>query len=177
MHGFVEAPFRAMLVAYEHHMKVDQSGYPRNRRPRQPTLLGRIVAVADAFDAGTSRRSYQPFPIPPDSVLREMRDNPSRGYDTLIVRALIGATGIYPPGTLAIFDTFEMGVVIEPSDDPKRAHQPRVRLITDAMGLQTSRTELVDLSEIDPETGMPYRTIIKTLDPERYGIRVADYLI
>jgi HD-GYP domain-containing protein (c-di-GMP phosphodiesterase class II) len=125
MHGFVEAPFRAMLIAYEHHMKLDQSGYPRSYRPRDPTLFGRIVAVADGFDAGTSQRSYQPFPRTPGAVLSEMRDNPRRGYDPLIVRALIGATGFYPPGTLAIFDTFEMGVVVEPSADPKRLHQPR----------------------------------------------------
>jgi HD-GYP domain-containing protein (c-di-GMP phosphodiesterase class II) len=177
MHGFVEAPFRAMLIAYEHHMKLDQSGYPGSYRPRDPTLFGRIVAVADAFDAGTSRRSYQPFPIPPGSVLAEMRDNPRRGYDPLIVRALIGATGFYPPGTLAIFDTFEMGVVVEPSTDPKRLHQPRARVIADAMGLQLAEPLLVDLAELDPATGEPRRTIIKTLDPERYGIRVADYLI
>jgi HD-GYP domain-containing protein (c-di-GMP phosphodiesterase class II) len=177
MHGFAEAPFRAMLIAYEHHMKLDQSGYPGSYRPRDPTLFGPIVAVADAFDAGTSRRSYQPFPIPPGSVLAEMRDNPRRGYDPLIVRALIGATGFYPPGTLAIFDTFEMGVVVEPSTDPKRLHQPRARVIADAMGLQLAEPLLVDLAELDPATGEPRRTIIKTLDPERYGSRVADYLI
>jgi HD-GYP domain-containing protein (c-di-GMP phosphodiesterase class II) len=177
MHGFAEPPFRAMLIAYEHHMKLDQSGYPRNIRPRDPTIFSRIVAVADGFDAGTSRRSYQPFPATPGEVLSEMRDNPRRGYDPLIVRALIGATGFYPPGTLAIFDTFELGVVVEPASDPKRLHQPKARVIADAMGLRLAEPLLVDLAEIDPATGAPLRTIIKTLDPERYGIRVADYLL
>jgi hypothetical protein len=35
----------------------------------------------------------------------------------------------------------------------------------------------IDLSEVDPSTGMPARTIIKTTDPEKYGVKVADYLI
>lgn len=177
MHGFAEAPFRAMLIAYEHHMKLDQSGYPRSYRPRDPTIFSRIVAAADGFDAGTSRRSYQPYPPTPGEVLSEMRDNPRRGYDPLIVRALIAATGFYPPGTLAIFDTYELGVVVEPSSDPKRLHQPKARVIADAMGLMLAEPILVDLAELDPVNGAPRRTIIKTLDPERYGIRVADYLL
>jgi hypothetical protein len=45
------------------------------------------------------------------------------------------------------------------------------------MGLRLAEPQLVDLAEIDPATGGPRRTIIKTLDPERYGIRVADYLL
>ncbi|HEU0054882.1 MAG TPA: HD domain-containing phosphohydrolase, partial [Longimicrobium sp.] len=83
MRGLSELPLRAMLVAYEHHMKIDQTGYPRSIRGRAPSLFGRIVAVADGFDAATTKRSYQAQPWPADRVLREMRDNPSRGFDPL----------------------------------------------------------------------------------------------
>ena len=37
--------------------------------------------MADGFDAATTRRVYQTVPIEPDQVLREMWDNPKRGYD------------------------------------------------------------------------------------------------
>src|SRR5688572_17171432 len=47
MRGLSEVPYRAMLQAYEHHMKVDLSGYPKNKRKRYPTLFSRIVATAD----------------------------------------------------------------------------------------------------------------------------------
>ena len=56
MRGFTDVPFRQMLVAYEHHMKIDLSGYPQNERTRELGLFSRIVAVADGFDAGTSVR-------------------------------------------------------------------------------------------------------------------------
>ncbi|MEQ1857724.1 MAG: HD domain-containing phosphohydrolase, partial [Longimicrobiales bacterium] len=105
MQGFADMPYRQMLMAYEHHMKIDLTGYPQNRRPREPTLFTRICAVADSFDAGTSVRSYQYQPWPPDAVLQEMRDNPKRGLDTLLVKVLITATGVYPVGTLVILDT------------------------------------------------------------------------
>jgi HD-GYP domain-containing protein (c-di-GMP phosphodiesterase class II) len=94
LHGFPEMPYRQMLIAYEHHMKIDLSGYPKNRRERKPTLFSRIVSVADAFDAGTSVRSYQYEPWPPDAVLKEMRDNPKRGFDPVLVKALNNATGV-----------------------------------------------------------------------------------
>jgi HD-GYP domain-containing protein (c-di-GMP phosphodiesterase class II) len=177
MQGFVDVPYRQMLMAYEHHMRVDLTGYPQNRRPREPTLFSRIVAVADGFDAGTSVRSYQYEPWPPDAVLQEMRDNPKRGFDTLLVKVLITATGVYPVGTLVILDTHELAVVSKVNPNPELLHRPRVRVISDAVGLPLSDPVTLDLAQNDPVTGAPVRQIIKTTDPQKYGIRVSDYLI
>ena len=176
MGGFGDVPYRQMLMAYEHHMKVDSSGYPQNARPRIPSLFSRIVAVADGFDAGTSVRSYQYQPWPPDEVLKEMRDNPRRGFDPLLVKALINATGVFPIGTLVILDSLELAVVSGVNPDPQRLHQPRVKVISDSMGVPVSDPTTLDLSELDPSSGRPFRQIIKTTDPQKYGIRVSDYL-
>jgi HEAT repeat protein len=176
MHGFADTPYRQMLMAYEHHMKIDLTGYPSNTRPRQPTLFSRIVAVADAFDAGTSVRSYQYEPWSPDAVLKEMRDNPKRGQDVLLVKALITATGVYPVGTLVILDTRELGVVAQVNPDLSLLHRPTIRLISDPQGRPLARPLTVNLSKSDPATGQ-VRKIIKTTDPQRYGIRVSDYLL
>lgn len=177
MQGFADVPYRQMLMAYEHHMKTDLSGYPKSRRTRDPTVFSRIVSVADAFDAGTSVRSYQYEPWPPDAVLQEMRDNPKRGFDTLLVKVLITATGVYPVGTLVILDTHELAVVSQVNSDPELLHRPRVRVISDPVGLPLSEPVSLDLCENDPATGAPIRQIIKTTDPQKYGIRVSDYLI
>lgn len=176
MHGFADVPYRQMLMAYEHHMKMDLTGYPSNKRTREPTLFSRIVSVADAFDAGTSVRSYQYNPWPPDAVLREMRDNPKRGFDPLLVKALITATGVYPVGTLVILDTHELAVVSEVNKNPDLLHRPKVKVISDAMGVPLSDAVTLDLAVNDPATGAAARTIIKTTDPQKYGIRVSDYL-
>ena len=170
MRGFSELPYRQMLMAYEHHMKIDLSGYPQNERLREISLFSRIVAVADGFDAGTSVRSYQYEPWPPDEVLKEMRDNPRRGFDQLIVTALITATGVYPIGTLVILDTQELAVVSKTNPAPEHIHEPTVRVISDAKGgpLETPVTLDIAVSE---------RTIVRTTDAQKYGIRVSDYLI
>ena len=177
MRGLSELPLRAMLMAYEHHMKIDQTGYPVSSRPRDPTLFGRIVAVADGFDAATTQRSYQAQPWPPDRVLREMRDNPTRGFDPLLVKAFISMTGIYPVGSVVILDTFELAVVTARNPKPEAMHQPIVQVIYDSMGVRVEPPRTLDLSEPDPATGKPLRTIIKTTDPERYGIHVGDYFV
>jgi len=177
MRGLSEVPLRAMLVAYEHHMKVDQTGYPRSIRRREPTLFGRIVAVADGFDAATTKRSYQAQPWPADRVLREMRDNTTRGFDPLVVKAFISMTGIYPVGSVVILDTFELAVVVQTSPNPECLHQPVVKVIFDSMGVPVVPARQVDLAETDPATGSPRRTIIKTTDPDRYGINVGDYFV
>ncbi|HSH76266.1 MAG TPA: HD domain-containing phosphohydrolase, partial [Longimicrobiales bacterium] len=135
LHGFSDMPYRQMLMAYEHHMKIDLTGYPPNKREREPTLFSRIVAVADAFDAGTSVRSYQYEPWPPDAVLQEMRDNPKRGFDPILVKALITATGVYPVGTLVILDTHELAVVAQVNAAPELLHRPKVKVISDPVGL------------------------------------------
>jgi HD-GYP domain-containing protein (c-di-GMP phosphodiesterase class II) len=176
LHGFQDVPSRQMLMAYEHHMKMDLTGYPPCKREREIGLFSRIVAVADAFDAGSSVRSYQHRPWPPDELLKEMGENPERGFDTVLVKALMTATGVYPVGTVVVLDTFELGVVTRPNEDVARLHQPEVKIISDPMGVPMAQPLTVRLDEVDPATGEPKRTIIKTTDADRYGIRVAEYV-
>ncbi|MBW3554803.1 MAG: HD domain-containing protein, partial [Gemmatimonadetes bacterium] len=177
MHGFGEVPFRAMLMAYEHHMKIDLTGYPRNRRLRRPTLFSRIVAVADGFDAATTQRVYMDRAWRPEEALKEMRDNPKRGYDPLLVKALINVTGIFPIGTLVILDTHEMAVVTAPNPDASRMNQPIVKIIYDEVGRPVAEPFLVKLGEEDAQTGQRARSIIKTTRPDRYGIDIGAYFI
>ncbi|MDB4880261.1 MAG: hypothetical protein JWL60_1707 [Gemmatimonadetes bacterium] len=176
LRGQQELPYRAMIVAHEHHMKVDLTGYPRPIRPRTLSMFSKIVSVADGFDAATSRRSYQTTPLNPAQVMMEMRDNPRRGMDPVVVKAFINLTGIYPVGTLVILDTFELGLVHAVSPVPEMLSRPMVRVISDDKGNLQHPGTLVDLSEQGPDGGY-LRTIIKTENAERYGIRVGDYFV
>jgi HD-GYP domain-containing protein (c-di-GMP phosphodiesterase class II) len=176
LRGTQEYPYRAMVVAIEHHMKTDLTGYPKPIRPRMMSMYSKIVAAADGFDAATSRRSYQTVPFNPAEVLREMRDNPRRGMDPVIVKAFINLTGIYPVGTLVLLDTFELGVVSAVNPLPEMLARPIVKVISDPMGNLTPTAALVDLAD-RTEDGTYRRTIIKTENPDRYGVRVSDYFV
>ncbi|MBA2459945.1 MAG: HD domain-containing protein [Gemmatimonadales bacterium] len=172
-----EVPFRSVLVAHEHHMKTDLSGYPKAIRPRNLGIFSRIVSVADGFDAATTRRSYQTVPIEPDQVLREMWQNPRRGYDGVLVKALINLIGIYPVGTCVILDTFEVGLVAAPNPDGRQLNRPMVRVAVNVDGAMVAPPgELVSLSEQD-DTGAFRRSIVKVTNPTRYGLTVGDYFV
>jgi HD-GYP domain-containing protein (c-di-GMP phosphodiesterase class II) len=172
-----ELPYRAILAAHEHHMKVDLSGYPRPVRPRSLGLFTRLIAVADGYDAATTRRVYQSVPWEADAVLRDMWFNPGRGYDPTLVKALINLLGIYPVGTCVILDTFEVAIVAGPSPDPEQLDRPLVRLVVDQSGGRIPPPgELVDLS-IPAMDGSFRRTIVKVTSAERYGLVVGDYFI
>jgi HD-GYP domain-containing protein (c-di-GMP phosphodiesterase class II) len=175
LRGQSELPYRALVCAYEHHMKADLSGYPQTLRPRVLGMTSKIVAVADGYDAATTRRSYQTEPWPPPAVLQEMRDNRRRGMDPAIVKAFINLLGIYPVGTLVVLDTFELAVVKASPADPEFLSRPIVIVISDEQGTPLHPPLEVDLAE--QRDGGFVRTIIKTADPDRYGIRVGDYFI
>lgn len=168
--------YRSMTVAYEHHMKQDLTGYPKTIRPRNISMTSKIVAVADGYDAATSRRAYQTVPYPPPAVLQEMRDNPKRGMDPVVVKAFINLLGIYPVGTLVVLDTFELAVVYAANPNPEALSRPIVKIVSDATGIILQPPITVDLAT--PDAGGEYpRTIIKTADPERYGLNITDYLV
>jgi len=176
LRGYGEIPYRSMIGAYEHHMKVDLTGYPKSVRKREMSVFSRIIAVADGFDAATTRRSYQTTPIQPDSVLKEMWENPRRGYDPVLVKAFINLIGVYPAGTMVILDTYELAIVVSANASLEAVHRPMVRIISDPSGAITYPGHDADLAEQD-SSGTFLRSIIKVTNPDRYGVRVSDYFV
>ncbi len=177
LRGYDEIPYRSILVAYEHHMKADLTGYPRSVRGRDLGIFSRIVAVADGFDAATTRRSYQTVPLEPDEVLREMWQNPKRGYDSVLVKALINLIGIYPVGTCVILDTLEVAVVAAPNPEGNLLNRPLLRIVIDSDGGAVPPPgTLVNLADRDA-SGTYVRSIVKVTNPTRYGLTVGDYFV
>ena len=170
---FGEIPLRGMVTAYEHHMKVDFSGYPQGVRSRELSVFSKIVAVADSYDAATTARRYSDVKTG-DVVLRELWEDP--GYDPVLVKALINLLGIYPVGTCVILDTFEVGLVHAANSDATQVNRPVVRVLSDADGRWLDDPTLVDLAETKPD-GSFSRSIIKVTDPDKYLINVSDHFV
>jgi HD-GYP domain-containing protein (c-di-GMP phosphodiesterase class II) len=176
LRGYGEIPYRGIIVAFEHHMKNDLTGYPRTIRPRDLSVFSKVVAVADGFDAATSRRVYQTVPIQPDQVLREMWENRRRGYDPVLVKSLINLLGIYPVGTCVVLDTYELAIVHAANPDVSQLNRPVVRVLCTAEGSRLDPGPLVDLAETD-DSGSFKRSIIKVTDPAKYGLNPSDYFV
>lgn len=177
MRGYGEIPYRQIVVAQEHHMKSDLTGYPKAIRPRVQGIYSRIVAVADGYDAATTRRSYQTVPIQPDQVLREMWENPRRGYDKILVKAMINLIGIYPVGTCVILDTFEVAIVAQANPDQNFMNRPIVRICIDQDGALVGPPGREENLASQDQGGAFLRSIVKVTNPDRYGIIVGDYFV
>jgi putative two-component system response regulator len=76
----------ARIIALNHHEKWDGSGYPRGLKGTDIPLEGRIVAIADVFDALVSVRPYKPaFPL--DTALQIVKHEEGRHFDPQLLQA------------------------------------------------------------------------------------------
>jgi len=174
--GFPEPPYRAMIAVYEHHMKVDLSGYPRVIRRRRQGLFAKIIAIVESYDAAISEFNKEFVPASPHDVIRQLRQAEEGTYDPVLVKAFINLMGLYPVGTLVILDTGELAVVVSRSTEPDALGFPIVRLISDPTGKRLGDGPIVDLMHPDPRPGAPQRSIARSADPRRYGIKVSDFV-
>ena len=90
---------RGIEIAEAHHEKWDGSGYPHALAGTAIPLSARIVALADVFDALTSRRPYkEAWPV--DRALEVIRAESGRHFDPAVVVALERAL----PQVLAFYE-------------------------------------------------------------------------
>lgn len=76
------------VIAISHHEKWDGSGYPNNLRGKDIPLTGRLVALADVFDALTSRRPYkEPWPL--EKAVDTIRSDSGTHFDPEVVEAFV----------------------------------------------------------------------------------------
>jgi len=156
----------AIVTILEHHIRWDGTGYPV-RTPRRPQhLCSRIVAIADAYDAMTSRRSYSAARVEDDAMLN-IAQGSNTAFDPELVRLFVRMMGVYPPRSVVRLSTGEAAIVLAAgAHDPAR---PTVRLITNPRGELVAPQDIV--LEDTPET-----SIVSCLDPQLLNIDVDDYL-
>lgn len=169
-------PLRAIHVAMEHHIKEDLSGYPRYFHKDDVNLFSKIVKVVDFFDAVTTKRVYRTKVFTRAEALALMLEQSGSEFNPVILKAFVNLMGVFPIGSLVALSTGEIGVVFELNPEPKFQLRPSVKLITDTSGNRIDG-EIVDLTETDPATGRYARTILNPLNPQDYGIEIADYFL
>ena len=176
MRGLSSLAFKSMLACFEHHLTYNQSGgYPRLSEPYRPHLTGRIVAIADAFDAMTTHRVYMDKPMSRDKALSYMMSMAGTKFDPVLLRIFANMIGVFPVGAAVRLASGRIAVVVTASQDPNRPHRPVVRPITDQNGIQRDYGEL-DLLKTD-QNGRYLDEIQTAVDPETLGIDIASYFI
>ncbi len=152
----------AMIVAFEHHLGYNLSGYPSVNKIKETHFFSRIVEIADVFDAATSDRPYKK-PLTPAEVLHFIIESSGKNFDPVLVKIFIQLTGVYPVGSLVKLDTGEIGVVVE--QNPSDVLRPKVKIFIGSEGARLPEQFEADLTVKDHK-GNYLRTIISSLPYE-----------
>ena len=166
-----EMPILAPVVAFEHHLRIDGTGYPFGAKRDGLNIGTMLCGIADVYDAMRSQRAYQQA-HPTDRILAVLKRNDGTQFDQNLVRRFVQLLGIYPPGNLVRLSTGEIAVVIHThAPDP---HRPRVRIVIAKDGTRLDLPYDRNLWEGAPEQRQD--AIVAPVEPADYGIDPLNYL-
>jgi putative nucleotidyltransferase with HDIG domain len=167
-----EMPILAPVVAFEHHLRLDGTGYPEGAKRVALNLGTMICSIADVYDAMRSQRAYQQA-FPTDRVLAVLKKDDGAHFEAQLVRRFVQLLGIYPPGTLVKLASDSVAVVTRVhAPDPYR---PRVKVLFGPDGARYDAPLERNLWERAPD-GSPPDSILSPLDPTPYGIDPLNFI-
>lgn len=161
-----EIPSLAPVVAFEHHLRRDGTGYPAGVTRATLNLATMLCSISDVYDAMRSQRVYQGS-LPTDRIIGVMKQSDGQQFDQHLVRRFTQLMGIYPPGNMVALDDGAVAVVLQVhAPDPYR---PRVRVIIDPAGRRLEAPVDVNLFDLPPD-GVHARRIVAPVDPAKHDI-------
>ena len=156
----------APVVAFEHHLRIDGSGYPPVLRPSL-NLCTMLCSIADVFDAMRSQRRYQQA-LPTERILEVLKQKDGTQFDPHLVRRFVQLIGIYPVGNLVRLNTGDVAVVLKAyAPDPRR---PQVRVVFDSSGQRLEHRYDVNLWEAGGPDDQRPSSVRSPLDPADFGV-------
>jgi putative nucleotidyltransferase with HDIG domain len=150
----------ALDVSLHHHEKIDGSGYPFNLKSDQISIMAKMGAVCDVYDAITSNRPYKAGWDPARSI-RHMAGSAGH-FDANTMEAFVKAIGIYPTGSCVLMQSGRLAVVVD--QRPDHLLTPRVKVFYSTLSKMPLRPEIIDLAHANDK-------IIAYADPVKWGIR------
>jgi len=161
-----DVPTLAPVVAFEHHLRLDGSGYPAGVGRGSLNVGTMLCSIADVYDAMRSQRRYQES-FPTERILEVLKRNDGQQFDQHLVRRFVQLIGIYPAGNMVRLNTGAVAVVLQVhAPDPYR---PRVRILIGADGRRLDLPEEIDLWEPSDDPKRP-ASIVAPLDPADFAI-------
>ncbi|MCI1006914.1 HD-GYP domain-containing protein [Herbaspirillum sp. C7C8] len=150
----------ALDVSLHHHEKIDGTGYPFNLKSDSISIMAKMGAVCDVYDAITSNRPYKAGWDPARSI-RHMAASAGH-FDPITMEAFVKAIGIYPTGSCVILQSGRLGVVVD--QRPDQLLTPRIKLFYSTTSRMPLQPEIIDLARGGDK-------IVAYADPAKWGIR------
>ncbi len=154
------------IVAFEHHLKQDLSGYPRNIGARKLNLCTMLVSIADVFDALRTKRVYRDS-LPAARVRKMLAEQSGTAFEPTLLRRFISLVGIFPLGTCVRLKSGEVGVVT--AEHATDAFRPTVKVLIGADGHPVEAHWTVDTAAHDEQGRHPY-SVLEAVEADGLGL-------
>jgi putative nucleotidyltransferase with HDIG domain len=161
-----DMPALAPVVAFEHHLKQDLSGYPENVGHRDLNLCTMIVSIADVFDALRSTRPYREG-LASDRVKAIMGKQDDPSFNPKLLKRFVSLMGLFPVGNLVRLNTEEVGIVT--AEHPSDPFRPQVKVLFDSHGDRLEEPFLANTWE-RTDRGDYARAIVEGVDPAELSV-------
>jgi HD-GYP domain-containing protein (c-di-GMP phosphodiesterase class II) len=136
-------PESAAEVIYEHHERIDGTGYPEGKTGEEISEYAKIVAIVEVYEAITHPRPYHRN-IPYEGarmIVQEARTS----FEPEFVKLFLNYITPYPPGSMVLLNNHEVGRVVHINEGlPLR---PIVEIIYDSEGKPAEKPKRIDLSK------------------------------
>lgn len=169
-----DIPSDVIKLVAEHHERADGSGYPRQLKESELSLISQAAGLIDTYCAITNNRSYAQGAYH-QQALEQIHALSGKQFTSQLIDQLVQFMGIYPVSSLVELNTGEVGVVIQ--QNQVRRLLPRVMLLLDPKKIRYSAPIVLDLI-LKPAApnGEPYM-ITKGVPADAYGLNPGDFYI
>jgi putative nucleotidyltransferase with HDIG domain len=127
----MEIPTSIVRTISEHHERLDGLGYPGQLKDDEISVYGRMIAIADTYDAITANRCYKEGMPSKKALQILLKDSPNK-YDKELVLQFVKSVGIYPVGTLVKLDNEKVAMVLK--QHPVESNKPQVKVFYSTRG-------------------------------------------
>jgi hypothetical protein len=140
------------------------------------SLIGKIIHIADVYEALTADTVYRPKSFTPDVALKKMWMDVGIIFDKILLKRFIHMMGIYPIGSVVELSDGGIGLVMDYPDEAERSLPLVLRLLDDGNG-NWQRGEMVYLADQIIKDGSNSLNIVRGVLQKNTRINPSDFFL
>lgn len=137
-------PLVVAHCAFQHHERIDGSGYPRGIKGDEIHDYAKWIGLVDSYDAMTTNRVYS-APMLPHHAIERLYAGTGTLYEQKMLQLFRDKVAIYPIGISVGLQTGETGVVVDLNYS--YPHRPIIRILSNEAGEEVASPYEIDLSK------------------------------
>ncbi len=140
------------------------------------SLIGKILRIADVYEALTAQRAYRARAFAPDEALRKMWSEREQKFDPILLKNFIKMMGIYPVGSMVELNDGHFALVMDYPEESRNDLPLVLLLVDDGKGNLIRGTWFIWRTRSRRRVPFPLK-IVRGVEPTRFGIQAAEFFL